>query len=82
MSYTIISAQYANEDNTAAVIQTEEAAAVLISQADTPDLWADMLISVTPSAYVAPEPQQAPSAVEKLTAFLAANPDVRALIGA
>ncbi|MGO4670097.1 hypothetical protein [Bosea sp. 2RAB26] len=39
MTYTILSAQYANQEHTAAVAMTEEAAAVLTSQADTPDLW-------------------------------------------
>jgi hypothetical protein len=40
MSYTIISAWWGNEDNTSAVIITEEAAAVAISEVDTPDEWA------------------------------------------
>lgn len=43
MTYTIISAAYANQEHTAAVLQTEEAGAVLISDRDTPDLWQQML---------------------------------------
>jgi hypothetical protein len=82
MIYTIISAQYANEDHTAAVIDTAEAAAVLVSEKDTPDLWAEMLDWGSPAAYVAPTPQPEPSPIEKLAAFLAANPDVKALIEA
>lgn len=55
MSYTVLSAAYANPDNTAAVAQTVEAAAVLLSATDTPDEWAAMLAAVTPTAYV-PQP--------------------------
>lgn len=40
MIYTILSAKYVNADNTAAIIETKEAAAVLVSEMDTPDLWA------------------------------------------
>lgn len=43
MTYTILSANYANEDNTAVVIFTKEAAAVAISKADTPKEWQNML---------------------------------------
>lgn len=53
MTYTILSAQFANADNTAAVLMTEEAAAVLISEADTPDAWAAMLAWGEPAAYEA-----------------------------
>jgi len=42
MTYTILSAQYANAEHTAAVIQTQEAGAVLVSEVDTPDLWAEL----------------------------------------
>lgn len=51
MTYTIQSAAYANPDHTAAVLQTVEAGAVLASEADTPQLWAQMLGDVEPSAY-------------------------------
>ena len=40
MIYTILSAVFANEGHTAAVIRTAEAGDVLISQVDTPALWA------------------------------------------
>lgn len=52
MSYTIQSAQYANEDNTAAIIMTDEAGAVLVSEGDTPELWAEMQAWGTPDAFV------------------------------
>jgi hypothetical protein len=51
MTYTILSAQYANEDHSAAVIQTEEAGGVLVSEADTPDLWAAMMAWGAPSSF-------------------------------
>lgn len=60
MTYTIISAQYANENNTAAVIRTEEAGAVLLSEKDTPDEWAAMLAWGTPDAF---DPPEIPSAI-------------------
>lgn len=81
MTYTILSAQYANADNTAAVVMTKEAAAVLVSQADTPELWQTMLDTVTPAAFVpAPTPTQTPE--EKLAEFLRSNPDVAEMINA
>lgn len=52
MSYTILSAKYANAENTAAVLQTVEAGAVLVSQRDTPALWAQMFRDAQPAAYV------------------------------
>jgi hypothetical protein len=63
-TYTIISAQYANPDHTSAVIITEEAAAVAISEIDTPDLWVAMLGEVTPAAYEPPAPPPAPTKAE------------------
>lgn len=42
---TIRSARYVNAESTAIVIYTVESAAVLISEKDTPDLWAQMLAS-------------------------------------
>jgi hypothetical protein len=58
MSYTITAAQYANEDDTSAVITTVEAAAIAISSTDTPDDWADFQDWITgggvPAPYTAP----------------------------
>ena len=65
MSYTILSAQYVNAANTAAVIQTQEAAAVLLSSDDTPTEWAAMLAWGTPSAYSAP-PDPVPDQITRL----------------
>ena len=45
VAYTIRSARYANEQQTAAVINTVEDADVLVSLEDTPELWAQMLAS-------------------------------------
>jgi len=80
MTYTILSASYANAEHSAAVIITQEAAAVLISEHDTPDLWTEMLAWGAPVAYVPPPPPPPCSPVEKLSDFLRANPDVKALI--
>lgn len=60
MAYTILSAQYANEDSSSAVIETSEAAAVLVSERDTPDLWADMLAWGEPASFA---PSPAPAAI-------------------
>lgn len=38
----IISARYANEDNTAIVITTVEAGDIAISEKDTPALWKEV----------------------------------------
>lgn len=51
MTYTIVSAKYANPDGTAATLFTQEAGAVLVSQRDTPALWDAMLASTTPEPY-------------------------------
>lgn len=63
MSYTITSAAYANAENTAVLIQTTINGAVLVSQQDRPDLWADLQTWVAGggviSAYVAPSITQA-----------------------
>lgn len=81
MTYTFLSARYANAEKTAIVATTEECGAVALSQADTPEAWAGLKASkVKVAAYVAPEqPAQTPPA-EKLAAFLSANPDVMDLI--
>lgn len=80
MTYTIISAAYANDGNSAAILMTEEAAAVLISAVDTPEEWVAMLAWGEPSAYVPPPPPPQADPVDKLVAFLNSNPDVRALL--
>jgi len=54
MSYTILSARYANADHSAAIITTQEAGAVAIGQSDTPALWAQMLQDDV-VAYVPPD---------------------------
>lgn len=58
MTYTIKAARFNAPDNTVAVLETEEAGFVLISQQDSPDLWAAMLAWGEPEAYVAPITQQ------------------------
>lgn len=53
---TVNSAVYANAENTAAVIFTDEAAAKAISQLDTPDLWQQLIASgLAISAYEEPQ---------------------------
>lgn len=79
-TYTILSAGYANAQHTAAVIMTEEAAAVAVSELDTPDVWAEMLAWGEPKAYSPPVEPPAPTPLEKLSAFLGANPDVLRLV--
>lgn len=81
MTYTILSANYANADRTCAVIQTKEAAAVLVSKQDHPELWATRKTWGNIAEYVAPE-QEVVDPVKKLANFLSANPDVRALLEA
>jgi hypothetical protein len=51
---TILSAAFANEEKTAAVAQTAEAGAVLLSVADTPDNWAAMFAATTPTPFMPP----------------------------
>lgn len=56
MSYTMTAAAYANAEQTAAIVMTGEAAAVLITQDDTPGHWAALLasdIEIAPFAPVA-----------------------------
>lgn len=55
MKYTILSAVYANPDHTAAVIITKENAAVLVSSADTPEIWPDVL-AASPQPFSATNP--------------------------
>lgn len=42
-TYTILSADYANAENTAATIMTEAVRAKAVSEADTAALWEEML---------------------------------------
>ncbi len=59
MTYTILSARFANEQSTAAVIATAEAGDVLISQVDTPELWSRLA-----GVEVAPYPQATPEQIQ------------------
>jgi len=43
MSYTILSAQWGNDEATSVVAVTEEVGAVALSQADTPEEWQNFL---------------------------------------
>lgn len=54
MTYSITGAAYANSENTAAIILTGEAGSVAISEADTPELWQEMLAWGEPAAYTEP----------------------------
>jgi hypothetical protein len=72
--YTITAARIANEDGNAAVLQTEEAGAVLASEADTPALfekfqaWAQ---EPGNSAEPYTPPSSVPQTITKLQAILA-----------
>lgn len=68
MKYTITKATYANADNTAALIITKEASAVLISQHDTPQEWAQ-LAGVQVGAFVAPKVQRTCTPLELMDRF-------------
>lgn len=54
MTYTILSAEYRNAEQTAAVIKTVENGDVLIGQRDTPEAWQAMLAWGTPVEYKLP----------------------------
>jgi len=43
MTYTFVSARYANGDNTAAIADTEEVGSVALSVVDTPEAWQALL---------------------------------------
>lgn len=67
MMYTILSAAYANPDSTAAILSTAEAGDVVASQADTPDLWAQMLqgaVSAFPTPSLAAYQKSARSRID------------------
>jgi hypothetical protein len=51
----ILSARYANPDNTAIVAVFDDIGAKALSAADTPDLW-DLAVSFGPTPYVPPVP--------------------------
>lgn len=86
MSYTIKSAAYANADHTAAIVDTEEAAAVLLSAKDTPRDWAAMLAWGEPDPFTLPPPPvpQAVTPRQARLALLAAGllDDVNAAVAA
>ena len=70
MILTMLSAAYANAETTAAVVQTQESGAVLLSAADTPDAWAAMLAALTPAPFVPPPVRRVVTALafmERLT---------------
>ena len=54
MTYTFLSAHYANPENTAAVAITQEAGAIALSAVDTPQEWAALLAWGNIDAYEAP----------------------------
>ncbi|MFD1944748.1 hypothetical protein [Paradevosia shaoguanensis] len=51
MTYTFISARFANADHTSAIAMTAEAAEIALSPIDTPDDWADLLAWGTPEPF-------------------------------
>ena len=70
MSYTILTAKYANAARTAAVIATQESGAVAVSQLDRPELWGKLLDWI--AAGNTPEPADVPSAAEVATGLAVA----------
>lgn len=70
MTYTFLSAQYANEESTAAIAITAESAAVLLSIEDTPSDWACLHDWGEPAAY-APPVAPAPTVVSASQAKIA-----------
>lgn len=68
MEYTILSAKYANEDRTAAVIETKEFGSVAISEADRPELW-KLLRGVKVAGYVAPVVPPLPTLADQIAAL-------------
>ena len=83
MTYTFLSAVYANAEKTAIVATTKECGAVALSAGDTPEAWEALAASKIPvAAYVEPELPAEPPPAEKLAAFLSANPDVLDMITA
>ena len=82
MTYTYISAQFANPEKTAATAVTEEFGAVIVSQNDTPAEWARLLEQVPDIApYQEPPAPAAVDPIEAAKAFLLANPTIAAALG-
>jgi len=54
MTYTWLSARYANADNSAVIAKTVEAGDVVLSLEDRPEEWADLQAWGTPDPYVPP----------------------------
>ena len=79
MIYTFLSAQYANSEHTSAVAITAEAAAVALSEIDTPEAWAALHAWGTPSAYVPPSPPPAPMIAELQAELAAIQAKINAL---
>jgi hypothetical protein len=81
MTYTFLSASFANAEKTAVVAMTAESGAVALSRCDTPADWRDLKASgVKIAPYVEQSEPPQPSPTEKLALFLSANPDVMDLI--
>jgi hypothetical protein len=81
MTYTFLSARYANSEKTVAFAQTDGFGEVLVSEADAPDLWGELIESeVAIAPFQALPPPAEPDPVDKLAEFLNANPDVKALV--
>lgn len=80
MTYTTHGAQWANTEKTAAVLSTNEAGAVAISEVDTPEEWKGFLqwMSYGHPVEELPPPPPAPSAADKLDRFLARSGLTRA----
>lgn len=53
VTYTFISARFANVDHSSAIAMTEEAAEIALSPIDTPNDWADLLAWGTPEPFTA-----------------------------
>ena len=79
MTYTFLSAQYANADHTAAIAITAEAAAVAFSDVDTPEQWAALHAALTPTAYVPPPAPAAPTREQLLAELAALTAKIEAL---
>jgi hypothetical protein len=71
MTYTILSAQFADPLGLSAVIVTQEAGHVVISQADTPNQWQALLNWGTPEAYSPPLSAELPTKEEIIADMLA-----------
>ncbi len=79
MTLTILSAAYANPSASAAVVQTVERGAVLLSDIDTPDEWRAMLFAVAPASFVPPSPPASPTKAELMAQLAALQAQIAAL---